>query len=291
VGLTVILCIPLSPSKRFRPVVGVASTLDALEEDYEGYPHHLSMEEAQELADSYCVEKLTMNEAAEEAGISRESFKAFRQAHTLRKGKAVIVDESKTIGEGIEHFSEEAKRREIDRKARRKQKREREAAARKWWGLEESLEEASEAWQEEDYEAPRLRVRMAGEPPGNASVVANAQDYHIGKAPASGRDDFSVEDYCGRLVSSFERGLGQAARNARLKRVYLVIGEDLCHVDTDGGTTTAGTPQDLAVGPTEALRMSIGDGKTRGPRPTGRRRGPSRRPTRKPRRHPEQGLF
>jgi hypothetical protein len=99
---------------------------------------------------------------------------------------------------------------------------------------------------------------MAAEPPGNASVVANAQDYHIGKAPASGRDDFSVEDYCGRLVSSFERGLGQAARNACLKRVYLVIGGDLCHVDTDGGTTTAGTPQDLAVGPTEALRMSIG---------------------------------
>jgi len=109
------------------------------------------MEEAQELADSYCVEKLTMNEAAEEAGISRESFKAFRQAHTLRKGKAVIVDESKTIGEGIEHFSEEAKRREIDRKARRKQKREREAAARKWWGLEESLKEAAEQFQAEDY--------------------------------------------------------------------------------------------------------------------------------------------
>jgi len=64
---------------------------------------------------------------------------AFRRAHTLRKGKAVIVDESKTIEEGIEHFSEEAKRREIDRKARRKQKRERDKAARQWWKLEDDL--------------------------------------------------------------------------------------------------------------------------------------------------------
>jgi len=233
------------------------SHLNPSEEDYEGYPHHLSLEEAQELADSYCVEKLTMARAAEEASISLSSFKDFRRAHSLRKGKAVIVDETKSIEEGIEHFSEEAKRREIDRKARKKQRREMESAAKSWWRLQESLEEAATAFEAESYDPPRLRVRMTEAPSEPGSVVANAQDYHIGKRPAAGADDWSVGGYCDRLVGAFERGLEQAARSAQLDRVYLVVGGDLVHVDTGAGTTTSGTPQDLAVGPTEALKASV----------------------------------
>jgi hypothetical protein len=234
--------------------------LDPQDQKYKAYPHHLSVDQAQELSDMYCVERLTMNEAAEQCpggGIARESFMAFRKAHVLRKDKAVIVDESKTIAEAIDHFDNEKKRREIDRKARRRQRREQRKAARKWWSLEESMNEAAKAFRNSKYNPPKLKVSLGETPTKNCSVVSNAQDYHIGKRPAYGADDWSVSDYCDRLVESFERGLQQSLRNAQLDRIYIVIGGDLVHVDGADGATTAGTPQDLSVSPTEALKQSI----------------------------------
>lgn len=227
--------------------------------EYEHYPHHLTVEQAQEIANRYCVDGARMADCESEYSLTHAEFLALRKVHSFRHDQPTVVDPEKTIEEAVDELTQRQRQHAVEEKAKRRHRREREEAARNWFQLEDSLEEAAEQFSgwHEDYDPPRLRVRMAAEPPGNASVVANAQDYHIGKAPASGRDDFSVEDYCGRLVSSFERGLGQAVRNAKLDRVYLVIGGDLCHVDTDQGTTTAGTPQSLAVGPTGALTASI----------------------------------
>ncbi|WP_251961565.1 hypothetical protein [Salinibacter ruber] len=232
------------------------SHLDPHNEDYEGYPHHLSLEEAQELADSYCVEKLTMAGAAEEASVSLSSFKDFRRAHSLRKGKAVIVDETKSIEEGIEHFSEEAKRREIDRKARKKQRREMESAAKSWWRLQESLEEAATAFEAESYDPPRLRVRMADEPASEACGVLNLQDLHLGARPADA-EGFSVEEYRESILRRVETALEDAARLRKLERIYVVGGGDLVHSDTAGGQTASGTELEMACSTSTALQHAI----------------------------------
>lgn len=230
------------------------SHLNPSEEDYEGYPHHLSLEEAQELADSYCVEKLTMAGAAEEASISLSSFKDFRRAHQLRKGKAVIVDETKSIEEGIEHFSEEAKRREIDRKARKKQRRERDKAARRWHRLEQNLEEAAELWQEEEYDPPKPTLSISSEPPEAGAVLLNAQDWHVGKR-AKGADE-GLEEYVQSLKDAFAGALETAMRMRRIDTLYFVTGGDLIHVDGPQGTTS-GTPQDLVCSPSEAFKEAV----------------------------------
>jgi hypothetical protein len=231
------------------------SHLDSQEDDYDGYPHWLSMEEAQSLADSYCVEKLTMNRAAEEAGISRESFLAFRRAHSLRKGKAVIVDETKSIEEGIEHFSEEAKRREIDRKARRKQRRERDKAARRWWELEQNLEEAAEAFQAEDYDPPKPSLTISSEPPEKGAVLLQGQDWHVGKRPSEAKEGY-MSDYIDALKEAFADSVETAMRLRHIEKLYLVTGGDLIHVDGPHGTTNQ-TPQDLLVNPSEAFQEAV----------------------------------
>ena len=232
------------------------SHLDPHDEDLEAYPHQLSTDEAQELADNYCVEKLTMAETAEEAGISLTAFKHFRRAHTLRKGKAVIVDETATIGEGIEHFTEEAKRREIDRKARKKQRRERDRAARQWWSLEESLEEAAESFQAEEYEAPQLKMRLSESPGDHACAVGNFQDLHLGVRPADA-EGFSVEGYREEILSRIETALEDAARLRQLDRLFLMAGGDLVHSDTKGGQTASGTELEMACSTAEAIQHGI----------------------------------
>lgn len=238
------------------------SHLDPHDEDYEGYPHHLpttSDDEdvlgAQELADAYCVEKLTMAEAAEAASISLSSFKSFRRAHTLRKGKAVIVDETKSIEEGIEHFSEEAKRREIDRKARRKHRREKESAAQSWWQFEESLEEAAEQFREEDYDPPKPSLTISSEPPEKGAILLQGQDWHVGKRPAEAKEGY-MSDYIGALKEAFAGSMETAMRLRHIEKLYLVTGGDLIHVDGPHGTTS-GTPQDLLVNPSEAFKSAV----------------------------------
>jgi len=230
---------------------------DADAGELESYPHFLEMDEAEELASMYAVDNEPMAVCEESFNLTHQEFLDFRRAHALRHNQPTSVDPEKTIEESVGELTQRQRQQAVERKAKRRQKREKRKAAANWWRIEESLQEAAQAFREEAYEPPRLQVTLSETPPAAGSVVANAQDYHIAKRPASAPDDWSVSDYCDRLVGAFERGLGQAARNAQLDRVYLVIGGDLVHVDTAGGTTTAGTPQDLAVGPTEALTESI----------------------------------
>jgi len=231
------------------------SHLSPTDDDYDGYPHHLTMREAQALADLYCVQGETMAGASEEAGISLTSFKAFRRAHTLRKGKAVIVDESSTIGEAVEHFTEEAKRREVDRKARRQHRREKDRAARKWWSVEEALEDAAAGFREREYEPPRPTVRISHTPTEPASVLMNAQDWHIGKRP-KGSPEGWTSSYVQSLKDAFTRSIEKTVRGYKLDKLYLVTGGDLIHVDSKNGTTS-GTPQDTTCSPSDALEEAI----------------------------------
>ena len=221
-------------------------------DEHEAYPHWLTTTEAQELADVYCVERLTMDEAAEAAGLSREAFMDFRRAHTLRKGRAVIVDPTETVGGATEHFSEEMKRREVDRQARRRHRRERDKAARQWWQFESSVEDAAERFEgwAERYTPPKLHVRVGSqkalEP---AALILPLHDLHYGKyaseAECGARYDRQIaEERAGRAV---EFVLEQAARTARIERIITVCGtSDYLHVDRDlnGAATSSGTPQD-----------------------------------------------
>jgi len=165
---------------------------DADAGELESYPHFLEMDEAEELASMYAVDNEPMAACEEAFNLTHDEFLDFRRAHALRHDQPTSVDPEKTIEESVGELTQRQRQQAVERKAKRKQKRDREKAAAQWWELEQSLQEAAEAFQEEEYDPPRLRVRMAEEVDTEACGVFNSQDLHLGCRPADA-EGFSVE--------------------------------------------------------------------------------------------------
>jgi len=224
--------------------------------EYEHYPHHLTVEQAQEIANRYCVDGARMADCESEYSLTHAEFLALRKVHSLRHNQPTVVDPEKTIEEAVDELTQRQRQHAVEEKAKRRHRREREEAARNWFQLEDRLEEASEAWQEEDYEAPRLRVRMAAEPSSKAAGVLNLQDLHIGVRPAEA-EGFSVEEYRQEILDRVRTALEDAARLRQLERIYVVGGGDLVHSDTAGGQTASGTELEMACSTSTALQHAI----------------------------------
>lgn len=92
--------------------------LDATE--YEDYPHHLTVEGAQRLADAYSIDNETMRVCKEEFDLAHDEWMAFRQAHSLRHSQPTVVDPEKSIDEAVDHLTRRQKRQATDRKAKQK---------------------------------------------------------------------------------------------------------------------------------------------------------------------------
>jgi hypothetical protein len=136
--------------------------------------------------------------------------------------------------------------------------REEKRAAERWWRAESAIEDAAQAFGEwrATYQPPKLDTPQSLDSLPDGAMVANTQDLHIGKRPYDS-SDWTLEGYIDSIEEAFKEGLVRGTRNANLDRLYLVIGGDLVHVDSQKGTTTSGTPQDLACSPSEALTRSI----------------------------------
>lgn len=226
-------------------------------EEYEDYPHHLSVDDAQALANAYCIGNETMRAVKEAFDLAHDEWQAFYQVHSLRHNKPTLVDPNKTLEEASEELTQRQRRQATERKARQRHRRERNDAARKWWKLEDSLRDATRELQEDEYKPPRLQVTLSDAPDKPAAALYNAQDFHIGCRPESGADDFTVQAYCEGLMEKTEAAFEDALRLRRMERVYIVVGGDLVHVDGANAKTTAGTDMDLACSPTEALRQAM----------------------------------
>jgi UDP-2,3-diacylglucosamine pyrophosphatase LpxH len=222
---------------------------------FEDYPHHLTVEEAQDLADAYCIENDTMRQVKTEFDLAHDEWMCFRQVHSLRHSQPTVVDPEQTIDEAVEHLSQRQKRQATERKAKRRHRREREEAARKWWGLEESLKEAAEQFQAEDYSPPRLQVTVSQTPDTAACGVGNFQDLHLGARPVNA-EGFDVEAYRDSILRRIETTFQDAVRLRNLERIYLIGGGDLVHSDGKG-KTASGTELDMACSTATALQHGI----------------------------------
>lgn len=213
-----------------------------------------------ELGRDYATGNFKIDEIAAKYDIGRNTFLAIRRAAPKTWTKEPPNLWWDDLDEAPDEIAEQAEARqkanEASKKTKQKHQREKDKAARKWWEVEEALSEAAEAFQEEPYDPPRLQVRLSERPPQTGALVCNTQDYHVGIRPAD-TEGFTVSGYCDRLADAYASGLERAARNAQIDTVYLVVGGDLVHVDTYSGTTTKGTPQDLAVSPSDALTRAI----------------------------------
>lgn len=224
--------------------------------EHEDYPHHLTVEEAQALADAYCIDNDTMREVKEAFDLAHDEWMTFRQVHRLRHSQPTVVDPEKSIDEAVEHLSQRQKRQATERKAKRKHRRERDKAARRWWNLEEALSGTMEGFEEEEYEPPRLRVTLSNAPQQPACGVFNLQDLHVGARPADA-EGFDVETYTEEILNRVRTALEDAARLRKLERLYIVGGGDLVHSDTAGGQTASGAELDMACSTSTALQHAI----------------------------------
>jgi len=223
--------------------------------EHEDYPHHLTVEEAQSLTDAYCIENDTMRQVKERFDLAHDEWMTFRQVHSLRHSQPTVVDPEKSIDEAVEHLTQRQRRQATERKAKRRHRREREEAARKWMRLEDSLDEACEAFQEEEYEPPRLRVRMAKEVDTKACGVFNLQDLHIGARPTDA-ENFRVEAYREEILGRVRTALEDAVRLRKHEQLFVVAGGDLVHSDGKG-KTASGTELDMACSTSTALQHAI----------------------------------
>jgi hypothetical protein len=83
--------------------------------------------------------------------------------------------------------------------------------------------------------------------PSNHALVICPTDFHWGKyawGPETG-DAYNKEIARERLHHLLEEVLRRAVRWGAPKVIYLGLGSDFGHADTDGHTTTKGTPQDM----------------------------------------------
>ncbi|MCS3707172.1 UDP-2,3-diacylglucosamine pyrophosphatase LpxH [Salinibacter ruber] len=237
----------------------VAEHFPAVDEDaheLESYPHHLDNDTAQELANRYTVDDARMSDCEEEFSLSHDEFIDFRKAHSLRHNQPTAVHPDLTIEEAVDHLTQRQRQQATERATKREIKRERQDAAESWWQLEDALDEAAEQFREEDYDPPRLRVRMTDELETRACGVLNLQDLHLGARPADA-EGFSVETYREEILSRIQEAFEDAARLRKLDRIYVIGGGDLVHSDTSGGQTASGTQLEMACSTSTALQHAI----------------------------------
>ena len=93
------------------------------------------------------------------------------------------------------------------------------------------------------YTPPMLNLKTARNP---FAVVTSGGELHYGGSGwiLETGEEFTREEAEARLVRTREQMLEEIADRGRPEKFYYAIGHDFLAVDTDLGTTTAGTPQD-----------------------------------------------
>lgn len=216
------------------------------------YPHHLSVETAQELANRYSVDGATQASVEKEFNLSHDEFIDFRAAHGLRHNQPTSVDPNKSVDEAAQELTQRQKQQATERKAKQKYKREQKKAAENYWNIEQVLQDAAEEMESRDYTPPQLNVQVSSQTDLEPSCLAvNAQDYHLGCRPAG--TGLSPEDYAETLLEANASVFEQAIRAGNVQTAYFVVGADLLNVDNKQGHTTRGTPQDNQMNTGELL--------------------------------------
>lgn len=213
----------------------------------------------QEMGRAYENTDLKMSEFAAEWGMSKNVFKAIRKdAPQLwtKDGPNLWHDDLEEADDVLaKQAADRAKAVRVDRKARRRVKRDEKRAAERWWRVESALQQAAKMFKAYDYKPPKPHIKLSQAPSDPAALLVNGQDWHVGKRPHEAQADW-MQRYSQSIKNAFATGTEKALRSGRIEKLYLVTGGDLVHVDGAQGTTS-GTPQDLLCSPAEAFAAAV----------------------------------
>ena len=137
---------------------------------------------------------------------------------------------------------------DVYRKIEQDKWREYKRDAEKWRAFREHTLEPLKRWFAErapTYAPPKIRIRKPREP---FTLVVGLTDEHWGKRGVGG---YGRETQRTLYLELIERLIGRVELLGRPAKIIIPIGSDGLHIDTSGGTTTQGTPQDVDGSPLE----------------------------------------
>lgn len=202
----------------------------------------------------------TINEIAREYGWTPDFFNSVRRALRMTHSSLPITHEqvAATINDP-EAFEREQRNmimmqeNKLHRAVQRKQWKQTEQDARQWRQFREGVLIPTHDWVLKNAPAKHpYRLRLTQE---DHSILFNISDLHIGALGIYGE---GLEDTQVRLLGSIERLVRRAACFGRPKKCYVVWNGDTLHMDTPAGTTTKGTPLDMAANPEDVLTFAMG---------------------------------
>jgi 3',5'-cyclic AMP phosphodiesterase CpdA len=209
-----------------------------------------------QLGSDYATGDYTIDEISGLYGISRDTFNAIKRAAPTRwkqnvKDNLWWSDLTASEEDLVERVTLKAKADRVDRKARRRIKREEKRAAERWWRLEKRREVADDLFAEwaADYEPVPVRIRVgpnrALDP---AALLLPIHDLHYGKYACQEEVGVNYNRQIARerALEAVHHVLEQACRVGQVEQIITVCGtSDYLHIDQDTpASTTAGTPQD-----------------------------------------------
>ena len=190
--------------------------------------------------------------------IDKKTFEALKRALALTKTRAPWTDEELGERDAEDLFVDalRIKEREVLSRVERAAWRRTKEDAQRWRELRASVLDLASAFAPPAVVIPRVRVPE--DMRGGGAVVVGLTDLHIGKRRAYG--DHTLAEQVDEIADHVARAIETAASRYGVPDRWIVpVGSDLLHADTEGQTTTRGTPQgSQSVGSTaSAMRYAV----------------------------------
>lgn len=195
-----------------------------------------------------------INEMCREFGWPRSVMIEYLKIHGFTHDREPFSNEELLDGDTPVMIKDLLQRRRFDlhQQYEREKWGEIKADAAKWLNVEyHFLRVCREAMIEQaaDYRPPLLQMTKSDSP---YAAVLGLMDVHVGKGVWKLSDGTVLYDM--KLVREYvldcvQRLLQRLARNGRPDKIYLPVGSDFFHIDNKQGTTSNGTPQDMAASP------------------------------------------
>ncbi len=188
----------------------------------------------------------TINEICRNFEIPRNIFTALKSILGWTHDSEPYTDEEMFVRDEEEMVSDALQKRKFSffQKYTRQEEKMIKEAASNWWAFKGLVinplaEKLSQVFAQ--YEVPKLTL-----PPGEPhSLVISPFDLHYGKYAWSGevRDEYNRQMARDLLLGKTASILSDVVKY-QIEKIIIPVGSDFFHVDTLGGTTTKGTPQD-----------------------------------------------
>ncbi len=191
----------------------------------------------------------TINEVCRRFAIPRDQFQELKAIHGWTHESEPFTREE-VMSRDTEDLADDAfqqRRQAVWESFEKKRWHQIKVDAEKWNGLEQNFIQPLQDHLSSlvpSYAPPQLNLKSARNP---FAVVTSGGELHYGGAGwiFETGENFSRQEAADRLEYSRQRMLEEVADKGRPEKFFYALGHDFLTVDTDLGTTTKGTPQEM----------------------------------------------